>query len=407
MGQGLAVLASPILTRLYTPQEFGEFAVFVAMLSVLASVASLRYELAIPLSAKDEAPGILWLSLYLLLFFGVGLFLLLRWFGEDLAVWVGAPGLVDYSWLLPLGVMLVGLYQTLSNWAIRLGDYKVVAQTKAQQGVGVVLAQVSLGFLGANTAGLLIGDTLGRSAGILRLWALRPRATGRLNFRELCRLGRRYSKFPSINAPSTLINRLGLQLPNLLLAGLYGPQVAGWYLLIQRVMGIPSSLVGQAVAQVYFGEASRLIRENPKALPSLFLNMTKRLLLFGALPMLLGGVLGSFFVSFIFGQDWAAAGRYLLVLTPMFAVQFVVSPLSQTLIVIGRQEYQLAWDVVRVVGVFLALWGTARFGMEALAAVTTLSGVSVASYVALMVLTVFALRQISERQVLGDRNEPR
>ena len=57
-------------------------------------------------------------------------------------------------------------------------------------------------------------------------------------------------------APAGVLNVAGLYLPILLLAWLYGPVVAGYVGFTQRVLGLPMTLIGQSVAQVYLGELS-------------------------------------------------------------------------------------------------------------------------------------------------------
>jgi len=349
--------------------------------------------LAIPLSSNDDgARAVLHLSLLPTLLAGGLLLIVFLLAGETLVIWLNVPGLAPYLWFLPVGAILAGIYQALNSWAVRVRDFKAIAYTRAQQGVGMVLAQVALGWLGTGNLGLLVGDVLGRAAGITRLlrsarsiWALPCLSS-------LGQAALRYRKFPLMSMGSTLLNRLGLQLPYLLLAGFYGPQVAGWYMLVQRVMGLPSSLVGQAVAQVYLGEASRLRRENPTALKALYINTAQKLFLIGALPILVGGMVGSLLFGFIFGKDWAMAGKYLFLLTPMFAVQFVVVPLSQTLVVLERQELQLVWDVLRLLLVFAALQGSSVLGWKSLWAVGALGLTMLASYVALAWMSLSVLR---------------
>ncbi len=111
-GQSIVVLASPIITRLYTPEEFGVLAVYTSFLGILSVLASLRYELAIPLPEKDrDAASLLVLSLgivvFMSLFIGVGIWIL----GDYIIHWFNTPALHAYLWLLPLGVLMTGVYQ--------------------------------------------------------------------------------------------------------------------------------------------------------------------------------------------------------------------------------------------------------------------------------------------------------
>ncbi len=58
LGQGLVLVSAPLLTRLYTPTDFGVLAVYGSIVSLVAVAASLRYELAIALSRHDRAVAV-------------------------------------------------------------------------------------------------------------------------------------------------------------------------------------------------------------------------------------------------------------------------------------------------------------------------------------------------------------
>ena len=54
VAQAIPIAMSPILTRIYTPEDFGLFALYMSTSALLAEVATGRYELAIMLPKKDE-----------------------------------------------------------------------------------------------------------------------------------------------------------------------------------------------------------------------------------------------------------------------------------------------------------------------------------------------------------------
>jgi O-antigen/teichoic acid export membrane protein len=354
LGQAVVVLASPILTRLYTPEDFGALAVYASILLVLVVVASFRYELAIPLPGDDNTAGhLLLLALAIVvglsLLSGLGIWLL----GARIVSWVNTPNLERYLWLLPMSLLGAGIYQALSYWAIRMRAFRQIALTKLNQGLGMVLTQIGVGLLQGGPMGLVLGDVVGRvcGSGTLAALALRSerRLPNRIEWRNLSKAAFRYRRFPLISSGGSLLNTMGLNLPPLLLAVLYGPQVAGWFALGQRVLGVPMALVGQAVAKVYLGEISRLKREDPTALRPLFRQTALRLFLLGA-PLIVILVLGGPWIfAWVFGEGWRQSGVYLQILGAMFLAQFVVVPLSQTLNVLERQDLQLAWDAGRLV----------------------------------------------------------
>ncbi len=363
MGQGLVVLALPLLTRLYTPEDFGVLAVYVSILSILVVVASLRYELAIPLpESNEDAANLIALSLWIVLAMSLTVGLIIWLLFDQIVVWTKIPALRHYLWLLPLSLLGAGTYKVLNYFAVRQRAFGPIAYTKISQSLGQVLTQLGFGFLNLGSLGLLVGDVVGRigGSGTLTWLALKwiPDWRKVISRKGIFRVAYCYRRFPMLSSCSAILNSAGLQLPALLLAAFYGPQVAGWFALGQRVIGLPVSLVEQAVAQVYLGEASRLRREDPLALHSLFLQVVKKLLMVSVLPIALLGFAGPWLFALVFGSEWQVAGTYTQILSLMFLFDFVVFPISQTLNLLEKQDVQLGWDIARLVvvngGLFLA-----------------------------------------------------
>ena len=93
--QALPIAVSPILTRLYSPAEFGVFAMYLAVASILGVLVTGRYELAILIPKQDrDAIHIAALSAALSVLLS-GLLLLLRHFTLLLLV-VGARQFTDF-----------------------------------------------------------------------------------------------------------------------------------------------------------------------------------------------------------------------------------------------------------------------------------------------------------------------
>ena len=396
LGQGIVILASPVLTRLYTPEDFGYLAVYAALLAIIVVVGSLRYQLAIPLPETDEdAFNLLALS-FIALLVVTGLISLILWgFGAEFFDLLNAGVLLPYLWLLPIGLLGAGAYQALSYWAIRKNTFRHLAVTKLTQGVGLVIAQVALGLFKLGPMGLIVGDVVGRVAGSGTLARLTFR-TGLWKSLSLNRLKQnaiRYRRFPILSSGSALLNSVGLQLPSLMLLVFYGPQVAGWFSLSQRIIGIPMTLLGTSVSQVYVGKAAQLARESPSQLRSLFYKTASRLFLLAALPSLALMLFGPWLFALVFGSSWLQSGHYMRILAPMFLIQLSVVPLSQTLNILERQELQLLWDAGRFVLVFGTLWLAQAMAWTDTQAMIGFSVIMSLAYGGLLGLSLMALRQ--------------
>lgn len=409
-GQGLAVLVAPVLTRLYKPEDFGILAVFSSISSILLVVASLRYELTIPLPEKDEdAANLLVLSLSIVFIFSGITILVVYLLGNEIISWLSSPALRSYLWLLPLSVMGAGIYQALNYWAIRKKAYKNIAKTVISRNSGKALTQVVLGFSQSGPLGLVLGMIIGQTLGSGTLALLVKRKDSRIfksiSIQNLRRVARRYSRFPLISGISAIINDVGLQLQPLFLAAFYGSQVLGWFALSEQIIGMPMTLLGQAFAQVFLGEASQVAHKTPKDLEKLFIKTAKKLFLVGCVPIALLGYKGPWLFSIIFGNTWLQAGVYSQILAISFIVKFVAVPLSFTLDILERLDLQLYWDLGRlalVIGIFV----TANHFKWSDWLVVLIYSISMAvCYTILLILNYMAIRtRVSKHEIVNTQS---
>ncbi len=403
LGQLIAILAAPLLTRLYTPEDFGVLAVYTSILSLITVVASLRYELAIPIPASDRtAASLLVLSFVITLGVSGILGLLVLLLSDTIYTWNTTSSLAPYAWLIPLGTIAVGTYKVLNYWAIRKRSFELIARTRLTQGIGNTSIQIGMGVAQLGPMGLLIGQLVGQAAGITTLGRFLFRrdhqAISVVTLKDVSSAATSYSRFPLYSTLSGFLNTAGLQAPALILAATYGPQVAGWYALGQRVLGIPFNLVSASVAQVYLGEISKLATSNRPALHSLFTRTALRLLLIGAIPVIAIILGGPWLFEQIFGKDWNQAGLYLQLLALSLMARFVVSPLADTLNVLERQDLQLVWDAFRLFITFGTLTAAYKLDLPSVYAVGSYGVGMLIAYIALFCIVWSVVRVTHNRE---------
>jgi O-antigen/teichoic acid export membrane protein len=287
-------------------------------------------------------------------------------------------------------IAAVTVFQVLSSWSVRTRTYTYLARRNAAQGLAQTVVQVGLGVLGVKS-GLLFGSAVGRGAGSLGLARLvhrtSPGVVRTVSLSGMRAAAVRYRRFP-------LLSGAGAQVPILLIAGLYGSSVAGWLALANRVTGLPATMVGQAAAQVYLGEAAARARTDPARVEQLFYKVSTRLLLAAAVPAAALVVAGPPLFALVFGSRWENAGVYAQLTALAFALQLVVVPVSQTLNVLERQDLQAVWDVARLVLVCGAVVVVHGVGLGDRAAVLGYGATMLVSYVVLYGLTAYALRRV-------------
>ena len=375
-GQAIALLAAPVLSRLYTPSDLGVLTVVTALAAALTPVAAMRLELAVPLpKSEHDALRLVRLGLISAGTTAVAGTVVVAVSRDWIADRFTNAHLASWLWFVPAVGATMASFLLLNQLAIRHRRYGAVGRRNLLSSACNVTTQLGAGLAGLRPGGLVVGLAVGQLVGATSLLAganLRKQHDEDRTRTPLSGLLVRYRRFPLLLAPAGLLNTLGLQLPPLLVAYLYGSAAAGWLGLAQRVLVLPVMLVGQAVAQVYLGELSRDVRMQGDRTRSLFMRTSARLAvvaLVGVLPLL---VLGPHLFGMVFGQSWIRSGSFAQALALGLGAQMVSSPLSQTLIVLGRQRAQLALDAMRLAFTAGSILASASLGVPVLGAVWSL-----------------------------------
>lgn len=360
IGQAIAILTSPVITRLYSPEDFGVLAVYSSYLGIIIVIASLRYELAIPLPRSDgSAANVLALSLVNLAGVTALTGLVVALFGKRIVVWSNTPQLISYIWLLPLGVLLGGAYQAFNYWAIRKRAFTRLARTKIQQGAGSAVIKIALGLAQFGTIGLLLGNIVGQAAGLVSLLfgALREDvvALKRIRRTRIRWTARRYRDFPLYSTWSAVANTAGSRLPLILFSAMFSPVIAGYYMLADKIIHMPMQLIGHSIGQVFHSSAAEARRDNHLAGTSI--KAFKTLIRVSTGPLIVFAVVAPEFFALAFGSNWYHAGLYVQLLLPIILIQFAFSPLSTLFSVMELQRggllFQLSLLFARVFGILL------------------------------------------------------
>ena len=352
----LLVLASPLLTRLYSPEDFGLLAVYAGLLSLITVIASLRYELAIPLPKDDiDAIYIVQLSFILVLVSTVLTAIFVYVAGGWLTATLDSPALLPFIWLLPLGVLFGGSYNVFRYWAIRAQHFGVVASTTLQQSIGMIAIQI-IGFK-FGVLSLLLGQAAGQGVGATTLGRnfIQGINITASSWKGIWQQTFRYKRFPLFSTWEGLFNTAGTELPPLLFAAMFSPAAAGLYSLANRFLSLPMSLIGSAIGQVFFSSAAEARREGRLGL--LVSQLHSRLAHIGMPPAVLLVLVGPELFSLVFGYEWRAAGEFARWMTPWMYLVFVSSPLSTLFAVMEKQKHGMAFQAILLAARLVALVG--------------------------------------------------
>ena len=343
--QLMTMLAAPILTRLYTPDDIGLLAVYAGILSLISVFSSMRYELAIPLPENDQhAANIVALSLLTVLCTTLLVSLALLLFGRSIAFALSVPDLIPALWLLPVGLLLSGTFTVFSYWAIRTKRFSTIAGTKLRQALATITVQITAYTLGP--LALLLAQVVGQSAGTTSLArpALAHPVFRTVTWKGIAAAAIRYRRFPIYNTWAGLFNAGGTHLPPLLFAAFFNAATAGLFSLAHRVTALPLSVIGSAISQVYFAGAAEKRRQGTLAIQ--VERLQKVLPAVCMPPLLLLFLFGPELFSIVFGSAWREAGEFARWMTLSLYMQACTSPLTLTCAIYEKQHLALLMQAI-------------------------------------------------------------
>jgi len=348
--QLLLLLATPILTRLFTAADFGVLGVFLSLASIGGAVATLRYEMAIVVAPSRVASRCLfWLAAAATVTSCV-LAAMVVWLAPGLLDWIrGGETIRTYTWLLPLAVLISATGLTVSRVASRCNAFgRMSAAMLAGRSADVAIKIVLGAAFNLGGFGLILGFVVGELIHvvllivILKEWSWRPPLRWKLYRRLFCK----YIDFPRYILPAGLFSALAASLPVIVFAAVFGPMVAGYMELTRRVLGRPMAVFGNRYYAVFYQKSVDQLRSRG-SISSIVEKSLSLLILLGFGPFLLVGLFGGPLFGLVLGREWTEAGRYAAVLAPAWYLATVVSPI-RVFNTLERQALAFRWGLVHV-----------------------------------------------------------
>ncbi len=373
-GQIVTLVGAPIVARFFGPEAFGVASIFGTLVGIVAVVGSLRYDMAIPLPSEERGASAL-LGLSILISVGVGALTALGFllFGDTLLSRLDAMALAPWWWVFGLGATLTALASPLRLFFQRADHFSTVA--------GASLAGALVGTAGCAVAGLL-GASSGVALVLLRtstllltlpavlvaVLALRPGTVGwvRPKIADLRAVAFRYRSFPLVTTSAALLDIVGRQAPQLILAALFDASVVGLYAMAVRLVSLPSQFLSTSVAAVFFQHAAsaRAAGDN-EGFRRDVLGVACRLSAVGLLPVTIVALIGPTVVALVFGERWQEAGTYVAILAPVVFAMFVTSPMTVLFSVLELHRVNVVTQGAMVVVRSAALLVGARIAGDA------------------------------------------
>lgn len=362
--QAVTLLSMPLLTRIYGPAEFAALAIFVAISSLLGSLATGHYEFATLVADSDrEAAHVSFLALFLAAACVAACTPVCSFVGGFLPDLIASRRFL-WGFSLSLSVSLVSVTSVFGRLHMRASRFSRVASAEFA-GTAVTAATSLLAgyWLASSGWALVIALLIGRvtAACLLlrgtanRLWLHR----GDLRWAHLKVAARKHWRFPAFVLPSELMARAATDSPKLLLGLFFPAREVGLFALAARVTESPVSLASASISPAFYHRAAQL-RHDPRQTRRMIVRVAAGLACLIAVPaaVLMWSAVPIF--RFVFGDAWTEAGAYARLLAPMLAVRFAVIPTWTALLANDRQHVvfiqSIAYLALSSVGLAIGGW---------------------------------------------------
>ena len=347
IAQAIPIAISPILTRIYTPEDFGIFTLYISFASIVSVIATGRYELAImlPKNNKDTI-NLMLLSFLITLFISFITLIIVYFFNSQISNMLGNPEISPWLYFIPITVLLTGVYQILNYRYNRSKHYKLLAKSKIIQSATTATSNIYMGFSGFGSSGLIISGLLGQGLAVViflkNFWLNDKKQFKYLSKYKMIDLARKYKKFPIYNLPNALIDGFRISGISIFIAKFFTTAFLGQFSLAWRMLQMPSSLIASSLSQVFF---QKVASSNKKELNRIVKSFIFKSFLISLPIFLIIYFFATDIFVIVFGDKWKQAGAIASILAPWIMLNFITSPISTLFIVLNKQDILFIFSI--------------------------------------------------------------
>lgn len=401
--QAIPILISPILSRIYSPEDFSILAIYLSLINIFSVVASGRYDLAVMLPEKDEdAINILSLSFLISVITMIILLPFSIIFKNQISMTLKNEELAKWLIFIVFSILISSIHQNLIYWNNRHKNFKIVAINRIVQSssggffqivFGYFLKKVSNGFL-------ILGQFLGQFIAALRLFYKFIKNDRNflklISISKMKEMAKRYSDFPKKTTLSSLLNIFSNNGRYLILGFFLDKASLGSLFFALRILMLPVTIIGNNVADVVYQKVAEWKNKsvNKNIIKKNINKIILQLSLFLILPTLILLIFGKQLFSFIFGTNYNTAGLYSSILSFSLFFQFVLSPFCKIFYAFEKNTIYLIWEILRIFIFYTPIFILGYFKVQSIYFIISISVSIILNY---LILFVFLQGILSEK----------
>jgi O-antigen/teichoic acid export membrane protein len=350
LSQVVVIFTTPILSRIYSPEDFGAASVFFSVVGFFTILSTFQYEGAIMLPKRNiDSLALVILSTMLAFVSSIVIGIFLFFYHDVVFAWFHMESQSKFWEWIPVAIVVYAVYSILSHWVTRLGQYKTIAYRQFFQSVSQSVTKIILGKLSFVTTGLVVGTLLGIAASISILIKGRVKDLLRsfrlITWERIKDNAKKYHKFPKYTMIQGLMDTFQESLLLLVISALYGNAKLGMYTFTLALLQKPLQVIGASLGQVYFQDISKKFA-NEQEIYSDTIKLIKILLSVALLIYIPVVIFGPWIFDFFFGDNWWESGEIAQIMSLWLMLKLITSPISSIPNVTGHQRNYVLFTLI-------------------------------------------------------------
>ncbi|MAM30002.1 MAG: hypothetical protein CMC13_13350 [Flavobacteriaceae bacterium] len=368
LAQLIGICIYPILTRLYTPEDFSNLALYLSTVTVVSSISSLKYEKAILIPENDnDALGIVKLSILINLFFSLLSFLLYFSFGKNISNYFNLSKIDSWLIFVPVTITFRGFYNIINIWFNRKSEYAILSKNRiftsgSNGGLKVILQWL----FKLKAFGLILSEALSQFLALIffgkKIFLTLKKSLNEKNKYTIKQYAYKYKDYPLFSMPADFLNVFARELPVFMLTTYFGAGIVGFYMLTKKMLDVPFTLLSTSILEVFRREAITQYYEKGNC-REVFVTTLKKLLLISIVPFLILYFIAPWTFRIVFGEEWIKAGYFAQILVVLYFFKFISSPLTYVFFVVNKLRLNTLLQVLFFIITFCSFYfGNYLFG---------------------------------------------
>ena len=349
VAQAIPILLTPLLSRCFSPADFGLYALFTGISSILVVIATLRLEYAVMLPGSEEgARKIVLTVVAFACCFCLLLFFLLLGAGGRLIALFKLQSLRGVLLLIPCYVFIVALVNVFRFYRNRRRQFRLIRNVTIGESAVRGTSNLLIGFTWKFPAGLVVSQLIASFFSLVvltgREWRMLVREARHFTYKDVFSVFKRYKRHLLFLMPGGILNLYSVQVPLYFIAYFYSAEIVGQYSIGLRVVGLPMLFLSSAVVESFRQRAMDIYQQTGNLRP-FFVRYVKRMCWLSFLPFLLLFLGAPLLFRIYLGEKWLTAGVFVQILTVKYFFAFIFDGLSSVVNQVTETfQFEIYWQ---------------------------------------------------------------